>query len=112
MKTTANLALYLQQKHFKNLIEFLVQNTKGDNNHEIVKSCVQTLGNLSKSAGFRLADLIDDVVPTVIEGVKGEIMNIRSSQAEVDDELRENCFQVHIYFPVTKLQSIIMSDLT
>ena len=90
--------MYLLPKDFRALISFLVSNTKAAKNHDIIKSCIQTLGNLSKSAGFRLADCIDDVIPIVIACVKGEHQNIRSSALEADDELRENCFQVRKYF--------------
>jgi len=88
----ANLAVAMEPSDFKEFISVLVKTATTSKSHEIIRSCIQTIGSVSRSAGFRLADCMDQVAPIVITCAKGEHLS-RGDDDEPDDELRENCFQ-------------------
>ena len=76
---------------FQRLVTKLVRGAdqKGQS-QDTIRSSIQTLGSISRSAGFRLADCMSEVVPVVVQCARGKGT---SSEDDEDDELRENCFQ-------------------
>src|SRR3990167_1850572 len=82
---------------FNNLVTLLVRTSETSKNHEVVRSCIQTIGSVSRSAGFRLADCMSQVVPIVVTCSRGNQAD-SDDEAEADDELREYCFQVFLFF--------------
>lgn len=89
----------MESQDFNDLIRLLVKTATTSKSQEIIRSSIQTIGSVSRSAGFRLADTMEEVVPIVISCAKGTHIT-RDDDDEEDDELRENCFQVS--FIVTK----------
>ena len=83
----------MESNDFNELISVLVNMAKTSTSHEIIRSSIQTIGSVSRSAGFRLADCMEQVAPIVITCAKGEHLT-RDEDEDEDDELRENCFQV------------------
>jgi hypothetical protein len=91
----------MEAQDFNNLIIQLVRAAETSKSHDVIRSSIQTLGSISASSGFRLADCMGVVVPIVVACVQGQHKNLSSTELQEDDELRENCFQVMNYFHPT-----------
>jgi len=89
----ASLSASMEAQDFNNLIKDLVRAAETSKSHDTIRSSIQTLGSISGSSGYRLADSMGLVVPIVIACVQGRHKNLSSAELEEDDELRENCFQ-------------------
>lgn len=83
----------METQDFNNLIRLLVKTAATSKSQEIIRSSIQTIGSVSRSAGFRLADCMEELVPIVISCANGTHI-AKDDDDDEDDELRENCFQV------------------
>eukprot|EP00164_Ancoracysta_twista_P000655 GFYU01000869.1.p1 GENE.GFYU01000869.1~~GFYU01000869.1.p1 ORF type:complete len:1276 (-),score=480.86 GFYU01000869.1:86-3913(-) len=80
----ASLAPHLSDPLFKQLIESFISKLKGSTKSEHIRSCIQSVANISHSTGSRLGPHLQQILP---------MLNSYLSVEEQDDEVREYCFQ-------------------
>jgi len=80
------LSVSIPDSLFNSLVEVLIQNIETSDKADHIRTSIQCIGAISKSAGYRLGKYMAQVLPLILKYCD-------NPKFENDDELKENCFQ-------------------